>query len=171
MCTCSVANYQNITITWIFGHTMNGKYFKCMCSVENYHVGQDMPHMTHICRCLIWYFSWYMYVKYFIWHEKYFMWHGKYFLWHGKYFLCTVLQTLCKTGSHTYDLHSQLPYMGATASHNQHHSPHCHNFTSIHVHALHSGQNIKAAICADHNFTIIHVQRSSHARTTQRAHH
>ena len=139
MCTCSVANYQNITITWIFGHTMNGKYFKCMCSVENYHVGQDMPHMTHICRCLIWYFSWY--VKYFIWHEKYFMWHGKYFLWHGKYFLwhgkyflCTVLQTpSCKTGSHTYDLHSQLPYMGATASHNQHHSPHCHNFTSIHV--------------------------------------
>ena len=39
------------------------------------------------------------------------------------------------------------------------------------VHALHSGQNTKAAICADHNFTIIHVQRSTHARTTQRAHH
>ena len=50
-----------------------------------------------------------------------------------RYFLCTVLQIQCKTGSHTHDLHSQLPYMGATASHNQH-SAHCHNFTTIHVH-------------------------------------
>ena len=162
MCTCSVANYQNITITWIFGHTMNGKYFKCMCSVENYHLGQDMPHMTHICRCLIWYFSWY--VKYFMWHEKYFMWHGKYFLWHGKYFLCTVLQTPCKTGSHTYDLHSQLPYMGATASHNQHH------IATISPESTYTCTHYKADITLSSNMCR-HVQRCTHVRTTQRREH
>ena len=80
-----------------------------------------------------------------MWHGNYSMWHRKYFLWYRKYFLCTVLQIPCKTGSHTYDLHSQLPYMGATASHNQH-SAHCHNFTTIHVHCTH-------AHTTHHNFT------------------